>query len=236
MALRRVDQVLSSHGYCSRSEARHWIKSERIRQNGSIVLKPDEKVDPHALTVDHEPLEFPNGLLVRFNKPAGYICTHDATEGPTIYELLPPRWTARNPAVTSIGRLDKDTTGILMLTDQGHLVQTWTSPRHHWPKVYELECNGPIPLALVPLFASGTVHLPDEPKPCLPANLTLDSTAPCRAALELVEGKYHQVKRMFAVHGLTVVRLHRASFGPFRVDDLRPGEWRPVPFHDVPKA
>jgi 16S rRNA pseudouridine516 synthase len=189
------------------------------------VRKPEEKVDATDLLVDGEPVEFPNGLLVRFHKPLGCICTHDRGEGATIYDLLPERWQQRNPAITSIGRLDKDTSGILMITDQGDLVQAWTSPRHQWTKRYEVECDGPIDPELIPLFASGTLQLHEEPKPCLPATLILDTQQPSRGALELVEGKYHQVRRMFAVRGLTVLRLHRSAFGPFRVDDLPPGGW-----------
>jgi 16S rRNA pseudouridine516 synthase len=126
--------------------------------------------------------------------------------------------------VTSVGRLDKDTTGVLLVTDLGELVQRWTSPKHKVPKVYEVTTDREIAPALVERFAEGTLMLDGDPKPCLPARLEILSAHAAR--LELIEGRYHQVKRMFASAGLTVVRLHRSRFGDFELGDLRPGHWR----------
>ena len=113
--MRRLDQVLSSLGYCSRREAVLFVKNGRVKQNGLVLTKADQKVDPQAVTVDDEPLEALDGLLAMLHKPVGYVCTHDGNEGPTIYELLPDQWLRRNPAVTSVGRLDKDTSGLLVV-------------------------------------------------------------------------------------------------------------------------
>ena len=221
---RRLDQWLANGGYCSRSEARALIRMGRVTLDGERARDPGEKTPAASVRVDGEPLEAPGGLLAVFHKPAGYVCTHDGREGPSVFDLLPPRWKRRNPVVTTVGRLDKDTTGVLLLTDIGALVQHWTSPRHKVPKLYEVTVDGPIPDSLIELFARGTLMMDDEDKPCLPARLEI--TAPGQARLELTEGRYHQVKRMFATQGLTVTRLHRSHFGTYTVEGLVEGAWR----------
>lgn len=230
----RIDALLSRYGYCSRSEARSWVKAGRVSAGGAPVRNTAEKADPANVRIDGEPVEHPNGILALLHKPAGYICSHDAAEGPSIYDLLPPRWLQRNPAVTTIGRLDKDTTGVLLITDDGERVHRWTSPRHKMPKVYEVTVDADIPAGLPELFASGTLLLEGEQKPCLPAKVEI--LGPREARLEIIEGRYHQVKRMFASQGCSVTRLHRSAFGDFRVDDLAPGNWRIVLSDELSKA
>ncbi len=228
---RRLDQWLANGGYCSRSEARALVRMGRVTLDGERARDPGEKTRAEAVRVDGEPLEAPGGLLAVFHKPAGYVCTHDGREGPSVFDLLPPRWKRRNPVVTTVGRLDKDTTGVLLLTDIGALVQHWTSPRHKVPKLYEVTVDGPIPESLIELFARGTLMMEDEDKPCLPARLEI--TGANQARLELTEGRYHQVKRMFATQGLTVTRLHRSHFGTYTVEGLAEGAWR---FLDLAEA
>ena len=223
MQPRRLDQILSRYGYSSRSEARALIKSNRVLVAGKAAKAADQKVDPLLVRIDGEPIEAPEGLLALFHKPAGYVCTHDESEGPTIYDILPPRWSRRNPPVTSVGRLDKDTTGALLLTDDGALVQRWTSPRHKVPKLYEVTLDQDLAPELVSIFATGELILPGEEKPCAPATLQITSRRTAR--LELIEGKYHQVKRMFALHGYQVLQLHRSQFGSFELGTLQPGQW-----------
>jgi 16S rRNA pseudouridine516 synthase len=162
--------------------------------------------------------------LVLLHKPVGYTCTHSGDEGPTIYELLPPRWLARNPAITSVGRLDKETSGLLLLTDVGKLVQRWTSPKSEVDKVYELTVDGPLSDSMRDVFASGTLLLRGEEKPCLPAQLML--TGQCTARITIQEGRYHQVRRMLASQGVTVTRLHRVQFGPYALSDLAEGTYQ----------
>jgi 16S rRNA pseudouridine516 synthase len=227
MSPRRIDQILSSHGYCSRSDARYWVKGGRVLVNGEPAKAHDAKADPLALLIDGEPVECPNGLLAVFHKPAGCVCSHAERDGRTIYDVLPKRWPERNPPTTSIGRLDKDTTGVLLLTDDGALVQRWTSPKHKVPKVYEVTVDAALRPEMVDLFAAGTLHLEKEDKPCLPAKLEIISANEAR--LELTEGKFHQVKRMFASQGCAVTRLHRSRFGDYTVEGLEPGQWRLVP-------
>jgi len=222
--VRRLDQIMSSCGYCSRSEAIRWLRAGRILVRGVPPTRTDEKVLPEDVLIDGEPVECPGNLLALFHKPAGCVCSHDSKEGQTIYDLLPPRWPRRNPPVTSVGRLDRDTTGVLLLTDDGALVQRWTSPRHKVPKLYEVTVDADLKPELVPLFANGQLMLPDEDKPCLPAKLEL--AGPREARLELVEGRFHQVKRMFESQGFNVTRLHRSRFGNFELGALAPGQWR----------
>ena len=225
--MRRLDQLLANLGYCSRREARDWIRSGRVTVGGQIVDDFGAKADPAEVRLDGEPLDHPAGLLLLVNKPTGLVCSHDEREGPNVYSLLPPRWRERNPAVTSIGRLDKDTSGLLLLTDQSELVHQLTSPKHKVAKVYRATTNADVTPALVPLFASGTLLLKDEKTPCAPAELAI--LAPREAELTLTEGRYHQVRRMFASQGAEVLTLHRARFGHLELGDLAPGQWRELP-------
>ena len=225
--LRRLDQILASLGHGSRREVRCLIDAGRVTVGGAVADDPGTKVDPEAVRLDGAPMEFPDGLFVLFNKPAGCVCSHDTREGQRIYDLLPPRWLARNPAVTSVGRLDRDTTGLLLLTDDTGLVHRLTSPKHHVDKVYEATLDRAPEPSLVEAFSSGTLLLADEDKPCAPARLVLRGGV--EAELTLTEGRFHQVKRMFAHFGYEVVRLHRSRFGEYTLGELRPGEWREAP-------
>jgi len=222
----RLDQLLSRFGYCSRSEARAWLRRGRVLRGDEVLEDPSERVLVNEVLVDGLPVEFPDGLLVAFHKPAGYTCSHDPKDRPTIFEILPPRWLARNPVVSSVGRLDKDATGLLLLTDQGDLIHEWTSPRHHVPKLYEVTVEADLPGGLEALFASGTLLLEGETKPCLPARLEL--LGPRSARVELTEGRYHQVKRMFASQGCPVSRLHRTRIGALELGNLPEGQWREI--------
>ena len=225
--LRRLDQVLASLGHGSRREVRELITAGRVTVDGVVADDPGLKVRAAAVRLDGAALEFPEGLFVLFHKPAGCVCSHDQREGQRIYDLLPPRWLARNPAVTSVGRLDRDTTGLLLLTDDTALVHRLTSPKHHVEKVYEATLDRAPDPALVDAFASGTLLLADEEKPCAPARLVLH--AGTEIELTLTEGRFHQVKRMFAHFGYEVRRLHRSRFGSYSLDALPVGCWREVP-------
>src|SRR5947207_5652365 len=133
MQVRRLDQILSRYGYCSRSEARAWIRAGRVMVAGQLAQAPDEKAAASNVEIDGQAIDHPEGILALLNKPAGYVCSHDSNEGPAIHELFPEQWSRRHPPLTSIGRLDKDSTGALLVTDEGALVQQWTSPRRHVP-------------------------------------------------------------------------------------------------------
>lgn len=177
--------------------------------------------------MDGEPIDSPEGILILLHKPAGHVCSRDEKEGPRVFDLVPERWLERNPPVTTVGRLDKDATGALVITDRGELVHQWTSPKRHVTKLYEVTVDRDLDASLIGLFAAGELVLEDERKPCLPAKLEIVNAREAR--LELTEGKYHQVKRMFASQGWTVTRLHRSRFGEFELGELPAGQWRTLP-------
>lgn len=225
--MRRLDQLLASLGYCSRRDARDWISSGAVTVKGVEADDFGAKANPEDVLVDGEPLDHPEGLLLLLNKPIGLVCSHDTREGPNVYSLLPERWRRRNPQVTSIGRLDKDTSGLLLLTDQSALVHRLTSPKHKVPKVYRATLDRDVSTELIPLFASGTLRLDDDDKPCAPAELKLIS--PREAELTLTEGRYHQVRRMFAACDATVLALHRTHLGPLTTEGIETGKWKELP-------
>lgn len=238
--MRRLDQLLANLGYCSRSEARDRIDSGAVLVRGEPADGPSQKAHAADVRIEGEPLDHPHGLILLLNKPLGLVCSHDLREGPNIYNLLTPRWQRRNPVITSIGRLDKDTSGLILLTDQSVLVHRLTSPKHKVPKIYRATLAADIPparvAAITALFAAGTLVLPDETTPCAPAGLTMIS--PREAELTLTEGRYHQVRRMFASQGNEVLALHRRRFGELELGELAPGTWRELPlnFFDAPAA
>lgn len=225
--LRRLDQLLANLGYCSRREARAWVDAGRVEVAGRAADDPGQKAHAGAVRVDGEPLDHPDGLLLLMNKPIGRVCSHDLREGPGVYDLLPARWRHRNPVVTTIGRLDKDTSGLLLLTDQSALVHQLTSPKHKVPKVYRATLDADLPPDTAARFAAGTILLHGESAPCAPA--TLHPLGPREAELTLTEGRYHQVRRMFSAIGCEVLTLHRVRFGHLTLDDLAPGSWRELP-------
>lgn len=221
--MHRLDQLLSSLGYCSRREVVAWVKAGRVKLGDVVLTRADHRVDPNAVTLDGEPLEAPDGLLAMLHKPVGYVCTHSDGEGPTIYELLPAQWLDRNPAVTSVGRLDKDTSGLLLVTDIGSLVHRYTSPKADVEKSYLAEVDRDLEAGLVKIFARGDLMLRGEAKPCLPARMEI--IAPRKARLIITEGRYHQVRRMFASQGWKVEALHRERVGEYTLEGIAEGEW-----------
>ena len=220
----RVDALLSRYGYCSRREAKGWVNAGRVVCQGVVVKNVNSRVEPKAVLVDGEPVPFVDGLYVALNKPIGYTCSHDE-EGDLVYDLLPAQWLQRGDGVNSVGRLDKETSGLLLLTDDGAFLHALTSPKRHVPKVYEFETESPIPEDAVAQFAAGTLLLRGEKTPCAPATLRI--VEPCKGELVLHEGRYHQVRRMMAAVGAPVKLLHRSAIGALRLDDLKlqPGEW-----------
>jgi 16S rRNA pseudouridine516 synthase len=224
---RRLDQLFSQLGYGSRAAFKKHLREGRVEVVGSTRPNESDRVDPALVRFDGEVPEHPDGLLILLNKPAGYVCSHDDKEGALIYELLPERWNFRSPGLNSIGRLDKETSGLILLTDQSELVHRLTSPKHHVPKTYELEFEGALPANAVELFASGTLLLDGESKPCLPAVLNIHSRT--RATIQIVEGRYHQVRRMFGMMGAPVLNLRRVQFGPLDLSGVEEGKYRILP-------
>ena len=215
---------MSRFGYCSRREVAQWLKRGRVTRNGTPIKSPSEKVEPEEVLIDGEPVEFPHGIYVALNKPLGCTCSHKE-EGELVYDLLPPQWLSRNPVVNTVGRLDKETSGLLLLTDDGAFEHAQTSPKRHVPKVYSFTTSAPIPASAVQLFASGDLVLEGDRTPCLPAELVI--TGEQAGKLTLHEGRYHQVRRMLAAVGAPVETLERIEIGPLKLADLNlePGEW-----------
>lgn len=222
----RLDQLLTSLGYASRSESKKLIAAGLVTVAGEIIKKIDFKAFHHDVTFQGEPLDTREEMLIMMNKPLDFVCSHDDDEGKLVYSLLPSRWQKRDPKISTIGRLDKETSGLLLLTDDGQLLHRLTSPKYHVPKLYEVTLDRPLNGNETDIFASGTLMLNSEKTPCLPAKLTIiDST---HVTLEITEGRYHQVRRMFAAVGNHVTTLHRSKIGNLTLGDLKLGEYRMV--------
>jgi len=219
---KRIDAHLSSLGYCSRSDAIEFLKRFRVCVNGMRSFDIKEKVLHSQLTIDDVPLD-PPSLTLLMHKPKGVICSHNDS-GKLIYSLLPERWQRRNPKLSTVGRLDADTTGAIIITDDGALNHQLTSPKNDITKLYEVTLADTLKGDEVVLFASGTLLLHGEKKPLLPAKMEIVNQKVVR--LEIQEGKYHQVKRMFGAVGNRVINLHRLRFGEYDVADLAQGEYK----------
>jgi 16S rRNA pseudouridine516 synthase len=231
--MRRLDQLLSSLGYCSRKEAHAFCREGRVKLAGEPLDDASRRVEPSQVLLDDQPLDFPNGLLVMLNKPVGVVCSHDSGEGERVYDLLPERWQLRDPKVTTIGRLDKETSGLLLITDQGQLVQRFTSPRHHVDKVYRATLDRAVTPAMIAAFATGLDLIEgNERVKSLPAVLV--AVGERGAEVTLHEGKYHQVRRMFAAVGAHVEALERLRVGEWSLGELPEGEWRALPLPALP--
>ncbi len=208
---RQLAKYLANLGYGSRKEMEAAIRAGR-------VTGTDE-----GLQFEGEPLDPPPGMVLMMNKPAGFTCSR-ADQGRLVYELLPPRFLRRSPALSSVGRLDAETTGLLLFTDDGKLLHSLISPKSDTEKTYEATLARPLEGHEAELFASGTLILRGEDKPLLPARMEV--TGERTARLTLTEGRYHQVRRMFAAAGNHVETLHRSCFGPLELGDLPEGDWR----------
>ena len=219
---KRIDAHLSSLGYCTRSEAKKFLRIFELTVNDKRVFDTSIKAYHNDIKVNNEVLD-PEIITILLNKPSGFICSHNDA-GSLIYALIPSRWNRRNPKISTIGRLDVDTTGAIILTDDGALNHKLSSPKSDVSKVYEATLAVPLNGDEKEIFASGEVMLNGEKKPLLPAKLEILS--PTHVRLEICEGKYHQVKRMFASVGNRVLSLDRVSFGGFSVEDLKEGEYK----------
>jgi 16S rRNA pseudouridine516 synthase len=221
--LRRIANL----GYGSRKEVTVMFREGRIAHVNGEVLYADDMLDEHArhedVRIDGERLDPPPGLLLMLNKPVGCTCSKK-DKGGIVYDLLPPRFLLRDPPLSTVGRLDRDTSGLLMLTDDGVLLHRITSPKSHVPKVYEATLARPLRGDEVEVFASGKLKLESETTPLLPAELEVLELQ--RVRLTLHEGRYHQARRMFAALGNHVATLQRASVGNLALGDLAPGQWR----------
>ena len=226
----KLVKLLANLGYGSRKEVTWMFREGRVTDAAGEVLYADDKVEHGHVRVDGEPLDPPQGLVLMMHKPAGYTCsTKDS--GRIVYDLLPPRWRSRSPALSTVGRLDRDTSGLLLWTDDGALLHRIISPRSNIVKVYEATLAQDLRGDEGALFASGTLMLDGETTPLAPAKLSV--LGPRRARLAIGEGRYHQVRRMFVAAGNHVDGLHRDTVGSLVLGHLPVGEWRVLDADDV---
>jgi 16S rRNA pseudouridine516 synthase len=225
----RLDRLLANLGYGSRREVLQMARDERIQLDGATLRDIEQRVPLTAefatrLNVDGVAIDPLPGVLLMLNKPVGVTCSHK-DKGQIVYDLLPERWRRRDPAISAAGRLDKDTSGLLLLTDDGAFLHKIISPRRHIVKRYVATLDQPLRGDEAAIFAAGTLMLHGEEKPLLPA--LLESISPLEAAVTLTEGRYHQVRRMFAAVKNHVTALRRVAIGGLTLpDDLAPGEFR----------
>ena len=219
----KLVKLIANLGYGSRKQVAMMFREGRITDAAGEVLYADDRVEHAAIRIDGEPLDPPAGLALMLHKPVGYTCsTKDA--GRIVYDLLPGRFRLRSPLLSTVGRLDRDTSGLLLMTDDGQLLHRIVSPKSHLPKVYEATLAQDLRGDEAALFSSGTLLLESETTPLAPA--TLEVLGPRHARLTLTEGRYHQVRRMFAAVGNHVEALHRPRIGGLSLGDLPAGEWR----------
>lgn len=221
----RLDKLLADTGRWSRKEARLLLKQGRVRVDGEQERSAERKVTPGVsqVTVDGQPVDWSEFHYIMMNKPAGVLTATEDRHQKTVLDLLPEEY--RNLNLFPVGRLDKDTEGLLLLTDDGALAHRLLSPRHHVDKVYLARVDGETDDADAKAFAEG-ITLGDGTK-CLPARLEHLGPGLCRVTLR--EGKFHQVKRMLAQRGKPVIGLKRLSMGQLELDPaLEPGQFRPL--------
>ena len=214
---------IANLGYGSRKQVQLMFREGRITDAEGEVLYADDAVAHALIRVDGEPLDPPPGLTLMLHKPRGYTCSTKDT-GRLIYDLLPPRFRERSPQLSSVGRLDRDTSGLLLMTDDGALLHRIVSPKSKLDKAYEATLAQDLRGDEGARFASGTLMLESDDKPLLPAELEVQG--PRQAQLVLHEGRYHQVRRMFAAVGNHVDALHRSRIGGLTLGALPEGEWR----------
>ena len=225
----RLDKYLSNSGIGTRSEVKRLIKDKRIKVNGEIVHSDSFNVDENKDIVLFDDLEvkYKEFYYILLNKPQGYVSAVIDNVYPPVTDLLPEYSFAK---LFPVGRLDVDTTGALLLTNDGELAHKLISPKYHVDKVYEVEVNKKIPGNLQEFFKNG-IELDGELT--LPADLKIVDDM--HAELTLHQGKFHQVKRMFKKFGLEVVKLNRKAFAFLTVDDLELGEYRELTLEEENK-
>jgi 16S rRNA pseudouridine516 synthase len=220
----RWAQLLFSQGFGTRRVCAGLIASRCVSAAGQVIDNDDEvdAVEGLVFEVNGQPWQYHASALILLHKPAGYECSQKPRHHPSVLTLLPPPLRLRG--VQTIGRLDEDTTGLLLLTDDGTLIHRLTSPKHHVPKVYEVRCKHAMDQQQVERLLRGVV-LDDDPAPVRAA--AADLITPTHLRLTLTEGKYHQVKRMVAAVGNRVDALHRSAFGGLTLEGVSQArQWR----------
>lgn len=230
MALERLDKILASQGVGSRREVGQMIRKGLVTVDGIVARRPEEKADPEKteICIQGKPVTVKKYLYLMMNKPAGVLSAARDTRTPTVVDLLPESLSRKG--LFPAGRLDKDTTGMLIITDDGEMAHRMLAPKSHIYKLYEAELDFPVGPEDVQAFSEG---IPLKDFTCLPARLEpVEGT--CLARVEVREGKFHQVKRMFAARGKTVLALRRLRMGKLELDPaLLPGEARELTEEEI---
>ncbi len=232
----RIDKLLASMGYGSRNDVARLARTGRISCDGVRIFDVTKRMPvtpdlPTRMQVEGTALDPLSGMVILLHKPLGMTCSHKE-DGALVYDILPDRWKRRNPAVSTVGRLDKQTSGLLLLTDDGDLLHRIISPKRHIKKTYRVQLARPLDGTEAHLFAAGDLMLHGEDKPLAAAALEVISDT--EALLSVTEGRYHQVRRMFAAAGNHVTALHRERLGGLSLpDDLAPGQWRQLGEADI---
>jgi 16S rRNA pseudouridine516 synthase len=219
----RLAHILFTQGFGTRRDCAGLAASGLVRVGERVLTDPDEELDPQGLVLSVQGQEWPvhDKAVVLLHKPAGYECSTKPKHWPSVLSLLPAP--LRTRGVQPVGRLDADTTGLLLLTDDGALIHQLSSPKRHVAKVYEAVTARPVAPQQLQQLLRGVV-LNDDPAPVRAAAAV--ATGECALQLTLTEGKYHQVKRMVAAVGNHVERLHRSRMGALALPaNLAPGQW-----------
>jgi 16S rRNA pseudouridine516 synthase len=219
----RLVRLIANLGYGSRKDVAWMFREGRVTDAEGEVLYADDKVEHAQIRIDGEPLDPPAGMVLVMHKPLGVTCSRK-DPGRVVYDLLPMRYRGRSPALSTVGRLDRDTSGLLLFTDDGALLHRIISPRAYVTKIYEATLAEDLRGDEAALFESGTMMLESETTPLLPA--TLEILGARHVRLALTEGRYHQVRRMFAATGNHVETLQRVAVGRLNLDGLSAGAWR----------
>ena len=234
----KLSDLLFTQGFGTRRLCAGLIAHGEVAINGVVIDDPQHEIEPQGLlfSVSGKTWPYVEKALIVLYKPAGFECSRKPKHHPSVMTLLPPPLRERD--VQPIGRLDEDTTGLLLFTDDGKLIHKLTSPKHHVPKVYEAQCKHPVSDAMVAALLAGVeLREPDAKPHHGPEQVRAEGAERFGThglRLTLIEGKYHQVKRMVAAVGNRVEALHRSTFGALALPaDMKPGEWRFLPGPEV---
>lgn len=234
----RIDKYLADCGIGTRSEVKKYIKAKQITVNGEVVVKPEQKIDENAdvICFKGQPITYEKYVYYLLHKPAGCVTAKQDNVHKTVMEYFPDE--IRTKDIAPVGRLDLDTEGLLLFTNDGPLTHHLLSPTHHIPKTYYAVLNKEVPEMAVELFKNG-VDIGDD-KPTLPAELTILPVSTYEngedvysAELTISEGRFHQVKRMFEAVGCTVIYLKRLSMGSLTLGNLEKGEYRKLTEEEI---
>lgn len=224
----RADRLLANLGYGSRRDVAAGIKAGYLEVGGQVITDPSAGIpyDPDLLAqakFDDEVLDPLSPLTLLLHKPRGYTCSHDE-QGLLVYGLLPPRWQNRAPVLSTAGRLDKESTGLVIITDDGDLLHRIISPKCNVWKQYHVTLRDPLKGNETALFGSGDFLMERDTSPLKIAHWVPESDR--SGFMSLQEGRYHQIRRMFATLGNHVEALHRFRIGNLQLGDLQAGAYK----------